>query len=309
MLKGQMQRNESNHLSIAFIPHSSGNVKVIKITAVRSKLIALFLMLATIIVCAGVLLSYTIRENFALKEKVNKLYITNLEQNQLIASRASEIENLKDIESSNSKLIKDYISKYRELVEKYFSGRIENGTASRSGDRTEMDFAADIKELKSALDDFAKINNPGDATYVDLSKTEEQLKKYMLTIPTLWPASGRISDKFGYRKDPFTKRNTFHDGLDIGADYGASIKAAADGKVTFSGLKNGYGRMVVIDHGRGISTAYGHASKLLVKAGQEVKKGDIIAKVGSSGRSTGPHLHFEVRLYNTPVDPLKYLEN
>ncbi len=106
----------------------------------------------------------------------------------------------------------------------------------------------------------------------------------------------------------FTRRKTFHDGLDIACPYGEDIKAAANGKVTFADRKSGYGRTVMIDHGHGLTTVYGHASKLLVKAGQTVKKGDVIAKVGSSGRSTGPHLHFEIRLYGSPVDPLKYLD-
>ena len=104
-------------------------------------------------------------------------------------------------------------------------------------------------------------------------------------------------------RDPFTRRKTFHEGIDISADKGTSIKASASGKVILAKRYGGYGLAVIIDHGRGLSTLYGHSSKLLVKEGQTVKKGDIIAKVGSTGRSTGPHLHFEVLLYNTPVDP------
>jgi murein DD-endopeptidase MepM/ murein hydrolase activator NlpD len=142
----------------------------------------------------------------------------------------------------------------------------------------------------------------------DLTAAEAKLTAYMDTVPTLWPTSGRVTDDFGFRKDPFTRRTKYHDGIDIGADYGISIKASASGIVTLAERTSGYGLAVKISHGRGIYTLYGHASKLLVKVGQTVKKGDVIAKVGSSGRSTGPHLHFEVLLYGTPVSPLQYLD-
>jgi len=96
--------------------------------------------------------------------------------------------------------------------------------------------------------------------------------------------------------------------LDIAASSGTDIKAAADGKVIFSGQKSGYGNVVILEHDHQIKTVYAHASKLLVKEGQQVKKGEAIAKVGSTGRSTGPHLHFEVLISGTPVDPLNFLE-
>jgi methyl-accepting chemotaxis protein len=99
-----------------------------------------------------------------------------------------------------------------------------------------------------------------------------------------------------------------HEGIDVAASSGDDIRASASGKVTFAGVYNGYGRTVIIDHGNGISTLYGHSSKLLVKEGQTVSKGELIAKVGSSGRSTGPHLHFEIRINGEPVDPLNYLD-
>lgn len=138
-------------------------------------------------------------------------------------------------------------------------------------------------------------------------EAEEKLKSILNTIPSLWPAAGRISARYGNRSDPFTGREAFHEGLDIAATYGSSIKAAADGRVTFAGAKSGYGNVVIISHKNNLSTLYGHASKLLVKAGQTVKRGEVIAKIGSTGRSTGPHLHFEVLFNNSPVDPLKYL--
>lgn len=117
----------------------------------------------------------------------------------------------------------------------------------------------------------------------------------------IWPARGRLSSGFGWR------RLRHHDGIDIAAPHGAPITAARDGTVVFSGWYYAYGKTVIVNHGSGLQTIYGHASTVLVQRGEEVKKGQLIAKVGSTGRSTGPHLHFEVRINGRAVNPMKYL--
>jgi murein DD-endopeptidase MepM/ murein hydrolase activator NlpD len=125
--------------------------------------------------------------------------------------------------------------------------------------------------------------------------------------PTLWPVQGRVTGSFGERIDPFSGEGAFHRGVDIAADVGTRIIAPADGVVRFSEIVNGYGRTVLVDHGNGISTLYGHMSGYAVTPGELVHRGDTIGYVGQSGRSTGPHLHYEVRIFNTPVNPNKYL--
>ena len=127
------------------------------------------------------------------------------------------------------------------------------------------------------------------------------------SAPNLWPVEGQVTGSFGERIDPFNGEGAFHSGVDIGSNYGASIIAPADGMVTFSDLLGGYGKAIMIDHGNGISTRYGHLSGFAVTAGQRVHRGDVIGYVGESGRSTGPHLHYEVRINDTPVNPYKYL--
>jgi murein DD-endopeptidase MepM/ murein hydrolase activator NlpD len=127
------------------------------------------------------------------------------------------------------------------------------------------------------------------------------------TAPTLWPVQGPITGPFGSRMDPFNGEGAFHAGVDISCHYGQAIMAPADGVVTYAGFYNGYGRMIVVDHGNGISTRYGHLSGFAVTDGQTLRKGQVIGYVGMSGRSTGAHLHYEVRIHDTPVNPHKYL--
>ena len=127
------------------------------------------------------------------------------------------------------------------------------------------------------------------------------------SAPNLWPVEGQITGSFGERIDPFNGEGAFHSGVDISAVVGSSVIAPADGAVTFADFQGGYGREVVVDHGHGITTRYGHLSSFAVAAGQYVHRGDTIGYVGLSGRSTGPHLHYEVRINETPVNPYKYL--
>jgi murein DD-endopeptidase MepM/ murein hydrolase activator NlpD len=127
------------------------------------------------------------------------------------------------------------------------------------------------------------------------------------SAPNLWPVEGQVTGSFGERIDPFNGEGAFHSGVDIGSTYGQPIIAPADGEITFCDFMGGYGKMIMMDHGHGISTRYGHLSGYAVSQGQHVHRGDTIGYVGASGRSTGPHLHYEVRINDTPVNPYKYL--
>ena len=122
-----------------------------------------------------------------------------------------------------------------------------------------------------------------------------------------WPVSGEITSPYGYRTHPIWGTTIYHSGIDIGVDEGTPVHAADGGTVVWSGWMGGYGYAVVIDHGNGMSTLYGHNSELAVSEGQDVSKGQVIAYAGSTGNSTGPHVHFEVRISGDPVDPMGYL--
>ncbi|MBN2420153.1 MAG: peptidoglycan DD-metalloendopeptidase family protein [Deltaproteobacteria bacterium] len=123
----------------------------------------------------------------------------------------------------------------------------------------------------------------------------------------VWPLEARISSSFGWRNDPFTGERKFHEGIDLAAEEGADVKAIMAGRVQMTDDQKGYGKVVVLDHGNGFSSLYAHNSDITVKAGDWITKGSTIARVGSTGRSTGPHLHFEVRKDGEKLDPEKFL--
>ncbi len=125
--------------------------------------------------------------------------------------------------------------------------------------------------------------------------------------PSMWPVEGRVGSSFGQREDPFNGEGAFHAGIDIDAPYGTPVRAAGDGDVVSAGTERGYGREIVLSHGHGVRTLYGHLSAIAVVPGQHVTCGQVIGYVGESGRSTGPHLHYEVRVHDVPVNPHKYL--
>jgi murein DD-endopeptidase MepM/ murein hydrolase activator NlpD len=132
--------------------------------------------------------------------------------------------------------------------------------------------------------------------------------KLLSAIPSILPTPGRLSSRFSAsRPHPVNNRALPHEGIDLSAPRGSAIFASANGRVVEAGNYAGYGLMVEIDHGFGFTTRYGHASKLLVRAGQEVKRGEVIAQVGSTGIATGPHLHYEVRLNGRPQNPMNYV--
>ncbi|MGB6690817.1 MAG: M23 family metallopeptidase [Terracidiphilus sp.] len=125
--------------------------------------------------------------------------------------------------------------------------------------------------------------------------------------PNMWPLEGTVTSSFGEREDPFNGEGAFHTGIDISAPYGTPVRATADGDVLDESMGSGYGRQVVLDHGHDVLSVYGHLSASVVVPGQHVIRGQVIGYVGQSGRATGPHLHYEVRVHNVPVNPHKYL--
>ncbi|PIR20305.1 MAG: hypothetical protein COV45_07080 [Deltaproteobacteria bacterium CG11_big_fil_rev_8_21_14_0_20_47_16] len=176
------------------------------------------------------------------------------------------------------------------------------------------EISLDKTSPKLAMNDFhVKVDDLKDTA----DQVEQRLQRvyelrqdkmsYWASIPSLWPVAGFVTSGFGSRHAPLAGGSRFHEGIDIASPVGTPIKAPADGVVTFAGYKNGLGKCIVVDHGYGVSTMYGHNSMIDVKEGDRVKRGMVIAAIGMTGRTTGPHLHYQVMVDNVPVDPLKYL--
>jgi murein DD-endopeptidase MepM/ murein hydrolase activator NlpD len=160
----------------------------------------------------------------------------------------------------------------------------------------------DVPDLERRTEDLEReIRQMSDAF------RDQQLK--LATIPTGWPVNGFLTDGFGIRNNPFGGGGTEgHEGQDIAASFGSPVHATADGLVVYAAARSGYGNVVVVYHGNGVTTRYGHLSQIGVEAGQRVRRGEELGKVGSTGRSTGPHCHYEVRLNNVPVNPVEYAQ-
>jgi murein DD-endopeptidase MepM/ murein hydrolase activator NlpD len=164
-----------------------------------------------------------------------------------------------------------------------------------------------LKEMHQELSQMKGAASRQETSLQALIEYFEDKRSMYASTPAGWPVRGWITSPYGHRNSPFNGQLTFHEGLDIAAQTGTPVTAPADGVVVKAGFSSGYGNMVEISHGYGIKTVYGHNSRLNVKAGQRVRRGDIISYVGDSGSSTGPHLHYEVRLNGLSVNPIKYL--
>lgn len=165
----------------------------------------------------------------------------------------------------------------------------------------------DYASLAIRIDQAVQETNIREQGVLELWESLSERQSLISATPNIKPVRGWFTSKFGYRISPFTTRPVMHAGLDIAASPGSPIYAPADGVVSFAGYDPGYGKLVSIDHGYGVVTRFGHTSAIYVEVGQKIHRRDVIAAVGNTGRSTGPHLHYEVRVNNVPVDPQNYV--
>jgi len=223
---------------------------------------------------------------------------------------------IEDLERQLSKL-KDFDRKIRIIA------NLERGQETTSLLGMGGPSPSDIREkLKSERNDQAlvqqmradieRLQSEAITEEVSLSEIEKNLqtkKEMLIRTPSLWPAMGWVTSGFGFRTNPFTGLTQMHEGMDISNRVGTVVVAPADGIVSDIGNDLVVGKIMVLSHGFGMTSRYAHLSKVLVKIGQKVKRGDKIAEVGMTGKTTGPHLHYEVRLNGIPVNPMRYILN
>lgn len=164
-----------------------------------------------------------------------------------------------------------------------------------------------LRRIYGQLLDIRQQISAQERSFQEIEQVLEKQKILLASTPSLWPTRGWVSSGFGNRLSPFSGRWEQHEGVDIASYDGTPVRAPADGRVIEAGSRPGYGNFIVIDHGHDIVTRYGHNRKIWVKVSQKVRRGEIIAEVGNTGRSTGPHLHYEVLVKGIPVNPMAYI--
>jgi len=299
--------------SLLIVPHSKSVKQVTLLTWIPRFFLSLILI--TIIVTSyftwNLYDSYTnLRNDYDIKiGKLNSL--ENINKQQKV-----EIDNLKNKTSEIEEKLRS-ITELQETV-KSMVGLKESdennsmSTTSRGGvSRTRMDLQPYeiTTNLENQIDELSELLDKSTEDLSDLIGDVEERLEYLDAKPNMMPTSGRVTSGFGNRKNPFGRGTEFHPGLDIANNSGTKVKAAGSGVVTFAGYNGGYGRVVIINHGYGYQSVYAHNKTLKVKVGDRVEKGQLISLMGSTGRSTGPHLHFEIRYYGNPINPYKVLNN
>lgn len=222
---------------------------------------------------------------------------TNALQEQVHGIQAldSSIRELMKLDSPQASSSEVFTSSLQAL-----DNRVQGASRSLSLTATILRTQQSIEQIKESIPDT-------EDSLKDLEKKVQVQRAKDVATPSLWPTSGKITSGFGYRRSPFGSSREFHSGLDIGASRGTQVYATATGVVRMANYNGGYGNVIFVDHGYGFSSVYAHLSKINVKVGQQVTKGQLIGLVGSTGASTGPHLHYEVRVNGVAVNPTKYL--
>ena len=233
-------------------------------------------------------------------------------QREQIQIFASEINNLKKqvVELSdfgNKVRVIANIKKNNDSTGIFGIGSIDNKDIN-SNIPLEQQHNSLMQEMHKQISQIDAITKKETSNFTQILKLLQKKKNLLAATPSIRPARGGwITSRFGYRRSPFTEKKEFHAGLDIANRIGTKIVATANGKVSYAKKKKFIGKIVVIDHGHGIITKYGHLNKILVKKGDKVKRGDKIALMGNTGRSTGPHIHYEIKINGVSVNPEKYI--
>jgi len=297
-------------MTIVFVP--GGNLKVRQIGVPSFLMVVLILLF----VSAALVLAWAGRDYQIIKKQIPQL--TNLQKENKL--QKEQLVNLtQKIDQISNKLVelKSFDQKLKTMVNLESNPDDNQFFGIGGSDKTLMDPDYTVEEahqklvrlMHKSLDDLDMEISVQTVEKAELVEFFEQQKSMLAHMPSLWPTKGWISSRFGKRISPFTNESELHKGLDISTSKLSPILAPADGVVSSVKWDHGYGRILSINHGYGLKTKYAHLEEALVKKGQYIKRGQKIALVGDTGRTTGPHLHYEVHLNGAPVNPLRYILN
>jgi murein DD-endopeptidase MepM/ murein hydrolase activator NlpD len=307
-----MKDKSSDHYSILFVPRNSSSIKRFELTS------RFFAGTLAIVLLLGATFVWVSAQFIHYRKAYLETETARLEIAQFQRKKASLVAQLKSLEGAVGRTDR-------------FAAKLDNTDQSSSGQGPieKGDWLPDDKLAQVVKTDAAKwrspfvsvptkdINSRVKTLQADVLSAEANVHKAFavkqeqilpwMSLPTSWPSRGWVTSKFGERRKWRNGRSRWHEGIDIAAPRGTEIYAPADGIVTFAGYRSGYGRTVMIDHGFGMTTLYGHCSKVIASEGMYIKKGMLVGTIGNTGRSTGPHLHYEVLINGVAVDPVLYI--
>ncbi len=316
MRKGRTNLDRKGML--VFIPNNGKSSKVLKVTYPILKMAIALTLLLSIIAGLSYSLLYFINENKEIHlatqqaiedygREMSSLSTYLGRQSRLLDTRLNEMTDIEDTQQELSDRIR-VLSNQLKVISDQYVDNITLASVSVSASNIAQ-FAKESKEIADALEILLETNEQTKDELLDFSKAAEVLNDYLDTIPTCWPTvSYRIASHFGMRDHPILNQYKQHTGVDLGGTYGDPIYATASGyvqSVTYE--HSGYGYWLTLRHTQSISSLYAHCSRILVNSGDYVEKGQVIAYVGQTGLATGPHLHFEIRINNVPINPLLFV--
>jgi murein DD-endopeptidase MepM/ murein hydrolase activator NlpD len=297
-------------INIVILPEGAKRVRQIKVPKF------LFLLFFPVLICAGLLVAWIAKDYYSVKTDIPRLALLQKENSRHQEQITSLTEKILIIQKKLTEL-NEFDKKLRTMVNleptratPHFLGMGGSDPATSSS-RVAAE-KLNKKIVRSAHKSLDEIDS--EISVQMLERTEllsylNKQKSLLASTPSIWPTKGWISSEFGYRLSPFTDEREFHKGIDICNKRGSPIVSPAGGIVSSIETDAGYGKLLIINHGSGLITRYAHLDKVMVKKGQAVERGQEIALVGNTGRTTGPHLHYEVHLNGVPVNPLRYMLN
>ncbi len=235
------------------------------------------------------------------RNELQRLQVENLSQREELHRLAVKLEDLRQ----ELVVVAQNDAKVRVMAK--LSAPKSDSMAGIGGPSKGDPLGSEFNDIQQRIDEVRRQIDLRRESQEEIQGILNDQRSLLAAKPSGWPVKGWLTSSFGLRRDPFTGKRKMHEGLDVAARTGTPVYATADGIVSSVRTEPGYGKVVTIDHGYGYRTVYGHNSKYNVKVGQRVRRGDLIAAVGNTGRSTGSHVHYEIRLNGVPVNPRKYL--